>query len=204
MIRRLFVIAAAFSLMGCAVFTKVFAPTSTPIPTSTPTLSPEAVEKEEYAVYSALIGINYPAELIVIRDHTSPGLESGGLDETMEYIQEEMSIEQELVDSFKARNDQSYPLDDAFTLKAKVILVSDADLHDIFNAQSGWDEFYKQYPDSQGEMTLSRVGFNHDMTEALVYVGNQSYYLAGAGWYVWLVKVNGAWEIKQQVMSWIS
>ncbi len=46
----------------------------------------------------------------------------------------------------------------------------------------------KRYPNSQGTMTLSRVGFNRNIKQALVYVGNQEGFLAGAGYYVLLVK----------------
>jgi len=38
----------------------------------------------------------------------------------------------------------------------------------------------------------------------LVYVGTLSHWLAGAGYIVLLKKVNGAWIVDQQVMTWIS
>jgi hypothetical protein len=70
--------------------------------------------------------------------------------------------------------------------------------------QDGWQLFYEQYPDAPGITTLSRVGFNYAFDQALVYVGTLSHYLAGAGYYVLLKKVNGSWIVDQQVMSWIS
>lgn len=53
-------------------------------------------------------------------------------------------------------------------------------------------------------MTLSRVGFNSDRTRALVYVGNQSHWLTGAGFYLVLVKTKGGWSVEHEFMSWIS
>ena len=51
---------------------------------------------------------------------------------------------------------------------------------------------------------ISQVGFNETLDQALVYVGTMSHWLAGAGYYVLLNKVNGAWIVDQQVMTWIS
>jgi len=62
----------------------------------------------------------------------------------------------------------------------------------------------KRYPNSQGTMTLSGVGFNRNINQALVYVGNPEGFLAGAGYYVLLVKEKGTWVIKQKLMTWIS
>ena len=53
-------------------------------------------------------------------------------------------------------------------------------------------------------MTLSRVGFNQDQTQALVYIGNQEGPLSGAGYIVLLNKQFGNWELKQKIMVWIS
>jgi len=50
----------------------------------------------------------------------------------------------------------------------------------------------------------ARVGFNTENDKALVYVGNSEGGLAGAGYYILLVKENGAWVIKEEVMTWIS
>lgn len=42
------------------------------------------------------------------------------------------------------------------------------------------------------------------MTKALVYVGNQYHWLAGTGYYYFLEKVDGAWQIINELMIWIS
>ena len=76
---------------------------------------------------------------------------------------------------------------------------------DIFDdSVNGWEEFYRRYPDSPGITTLSRVGFNRERTEALVYMGAQLHYLAGAGNLYRLEKQDGVWKIVEKVMLWIS
>jgi hypothetical protein len=64
--------------------------------------------------------------------------------------------------------------------------------------------FYERYPNTPGITTLSRVGFNEPLDQALVYIGTMSHWKAGVGYYVLLSKVNGSWLVEQQVMTWIS
>jgi hypothetical protein len=75
---------------------------------------------------------------------------------------------------------------------------------EIFKDGGSWNEFYTGYPDSQGIMTISRVGFNREQDQALVYVGNQSDGKAGAGYCVLLTKENGVWTVQGKVMIWVS
>ena len=80
-------------------------------------------------------------------------------------------------------------------------LLSQASKNQIFSQnQSGWDIFYNHYPQAPGITTLSRVGFDAALDQALVYIGTQSNWLAGSGYYILLKKVNGAWSIDQRVM----
>jgi hypothetical protein len=185
-------------------------PTATPIPSTataippTPTLDTKA---EEYVVYVVLLAATYPSDLtIVIRDHTSTSYESPdeGLKKTLDYIKKQMpTIAADTLENFEAINQQEYPLVHSFA-GYHCVLVSDNEMKEIFSTDEGWDKFYKLYPHSQGHMTLSRVGFNRDMNQALVYVGNVSDLTVDAGYYVLLQKINGHWYIQNQVNTWIS
>jgi hypothetical protein len=75
---------------------------------------------------------------------------------------------------------------------------------EIFGNYSGWGLFYRIYPDSQGVMTLSGIGFNQNATQALAYVGNQMHWASGAGYYVLLSKEDDRWIIKHQKTAWIA
>jgi len=162
--------------------------------------------EEELAVYASLLE-GYAAELIVITDKTGLDIVSGEeeLDETLDYVKQGMpELEQETIDDFKNKNKESYSLKEDMDIGVDYLLISEEEIENIFQSATGWDDFYEKYPNSQGTMTLSKVGFNSEKDQALVYVGNQSHWLAGAGYYVLLVKENGDWIVKESIMTWIS
>jgi hypothetical protein len=67
-----------------------------------------------------------------------------------------------------------------------------------------WGKFYLKYPKSQGIMSLSRVGFNRGLDRALVYIGNQSGGKTGVGYYVFMVKQDGGWQVNGRTAAWVS
>jgi hypothetical protein len=114
-------------------------------------------------------------------------------------------VAQATVDSFRSRNEAAHPFPPDLDLGVPYSLLSQDQRNQIFGQnQSGWEVFYANYPNSPGITTLSRAGFNAAFDQALVYVGTQSNWLAGAGYYILMKKVNGAWTIDQRVMTWIS
>jgi hypothetical protein len=191
----LFIMVVGF---GCRAFT----PGATPKPLPDP-------EVETYRVYSALIEARYVAntnvERIVIQDQTSL-FGSDDLEARLKDVQQAFKLKRDILDSFKAQNQTAQPLIDSFKLSVEVVLVSQDELQKMFAdpQKDGWETFYEQYPNSQGRMELSGVGFNKDMTQALVYVGNMSYSLAGAGYYYLLENQDGTWVVINETMVWIS
>ena len=79
----------------------------------------------------------------------------------------------------------------------KVVFLSQQEEKSLFSARrekhDGWDKFYTKYPKSPGIITLSRIGFNHDGTMAMIYLGWQGGWLAGEGQIYVLRKQNGKW-----------
>lgn len=168
--------------------------------------------KEVYAVYSALIKADYTEgyimtenseiisgtlQFIVIEDHTS---RPGSVD--MDLILKKLpATEQETLNNFQAKRLQQLPLADLFDLNVKVVLLSEEEDDKYFKDRDlweGWIDFYRTYPYSQGVMALSRVGFNSEMNQALVFVWNASEPERGAGLYVLLTKKAGVWEIQEE------
>jgi hypothetical protein len=164
------------------------------------------IEAEEYAVYSAIINDRFETLVIVVEDHTVcvsfPGKE---LSETLQGIYQDMpATQQETFDDFLVKNEQSYPLNHCFNIRGRVFLVSREKLGRIFESDYGWLIFYMRYPFSQGIAAVSRVGFNEDMDQALIYFKNSSGSLSGAGYYMLLTKKEGVWYIEDERMIWIS
>jgi len=170
-----------------------------------PTPGPAEIEAEEYAVYAALIEAEYlPGPgLIVLENRTEAGMDQD-LERMLERINEKMpGIAAETLGSFRLRNAETVTLTNRLSLSVPYVLIDEQEMKEIF-AEGGWDLFYERYPHSQGVMSLSRVGFNSDLTQALVYVGNWSHWVVGAGYYVLLAKERSVWVVRDKVMVWIS
>ena len=196
MFNKLFLAFTVLSLVAC---------TGTPAPVSTP--SAGQMDTEEQAVYAALLGNLYSASSYVIMDTTATGPAGvGDTASTLDRIMQDMrAVDLETADSFRVRNDAAYPVRPDMDLGSGYVLLSQGEMSQIFSQnRDGWQLFYEQYPDAPGITTLSRVGFNNTLDQALVYVGTMSHWLAGAGYYILLKKVNGSWIVDQQVMTWIS
>jgi len=173
-----------------------------------------ALRNEEYSVYAALIDTGFSLiegryirdeiQLIVIIDHTYGCEPDEDLNEVLEWVGQKMPLtEKETLDNFQLKNAESHPLGDYFNLTVEVVLVSIEEIREIFQEDNGWKEFYATYPFSQGIMTLSRVGFNAEMDQALLYVEDEWDDCIGSGHYILFTKENGVWTIQSWVISWI-
>jgi hypothetical protein len=172
-----------------------------------PTLSTQQIGLEEEAVYAAVLKSLYDAPSYVLTSTTAT--DQGGIDNTVQilsYVLGNMhDVSPETEASFQERNAGVISLPTDLDLGVPYSLLSRADMTAIFGQnQDGWQVFYEKYPDAPGITSISRAGFNASLDQSLVYVGTQSQYLAGAGYYLLLKKVNGAWVIDQQVMTWVS
>jgi hypothetical protein len=175
------------------------------VPVSTP--STEQLNVEEQAVYVALFQMLYSTQTYVIMDTTATSpVGVGDLASTLDRIVQDMrGLDPRTADNFRFRNETAHPVRPDMELGSGYVLLSQSEMSQMFSPnRDGWQVFYEQYPDAPGITTLSRAGFNNTFDQALVYIGTMSHYLAGAGYYVLLNKVNGAWMIDQQVMTWIS
>lgn len=177
------------------------------VPSPTPTPSSGQIDLEQQAVYAALLHSLYSSSNFVIMDTTATS--PGGVEDTSSIIdnilQNMHGVDAVTGDSFRVRNNASYPVSPRMDLGTPYVLLTRDQMTRLFNQnQDGWQLFYEQYPGALGITTISQVGFNASFDQALVYVGTMSHWLAGAGYFVLLNKVNGAWVVDQQVMSWIS
>ncbi len=96
-----------------------------------------------------------------------------------------------------------YPINREMKFDLPHVLISNKEIDRILN-HGGWDDFYERYPDCRGIVWLSRVGFNSNRSQALLYFGNQYTEYAGEGYLILLTKMNGAWKVAAQVTVWIS
>ncbi len=196
---------------GLAVFLLFSSCTILPGSQNQATRTSQDTSNLEYAIYSTYIESQYTGEdvrQIVMLATTGNDFSASDVKDRMAYVKEQLpELSADTRADFLAKVDQPVTLKaESFNLSVPVTLISEEERTALFQNTQGnaWEAFYQKYPNSQGIMTLSRVGFNKNLDQALLYVGNQSHYLAGAGFYVLLERTNSGWVIIKSTMSWIS
>ena len=175
-----------------------------------------ALTADESGVYAAIFTEIFQATAdtqIMLLDHTSVGVPPGmwavtsvqGPD-TGKFITQ---VSTETRQDYQAKNKQSVRLAGECKLAPRCEFDNVVALTGIVGAEKdkmekGWKEFDKRFPNAPGIFVVSRIGFNHDRTEALAYAGRSCGKLCGNGYYVRLVKREGAWAVAGQTTIWIA
>ncbi len=166
------------------------------------------IEDEEYKVYTAVLQqmdyINSNIELFVIEEWTSNRYLFD--DFWIDFFKKEtkVGLNTSLIKNYQQKNIMIYRLQNNFSITQNVVLISYQQLHEIFDRGGWWDEFYDRYPNSTGIIELSRVGFDNNRTQAILYFGNQAGGKAGIGYFILLYKNMDEWIIYKKVLIWIS
>ena len=174
-------------------------------------------ETEEAAVYSALIDRMKEGErggLVVVQDQTVRGnqnYEDASEDYNLDLIFASLKrdfprADRETLESFHANNRQLHPIEYPFLphIKYKLISQQEVERFSYREAGSWWETFYQNYPGADGFFVLSKIGFNREMNQALVYRVFACGSTCGFGSYVLLVKEAGVWRIRSEAGNWIS
>ena len=171
------------------------------------------IEREEYAVYSAMI-IDYVDEergVMVIANPTVRRDEPWTV-KTLEFYSTDLKtyitaanapvVAQETLDDFLRRNKSNRWLTPKFEIDRKYVLVDYREITKLASdmghpntAPEEWKPFFKEYPESHGFISLSRVGFNQQMDQALVHVGWRCPSLCGHWSFLLLAKKDGVWKV---------
>lgn len=181
---------------------------------------PNLQESEEAAVYSTLIEQSAPyyhavgTPLVVIQDQTIRGDhilagsdEYESLDTIFAALKRDSPLAQRAtLDSFREANDHSYPmLKHPFLARIRSKLISRQEVEEASRHYGRWWEtFHRKYPDAAGFFMLSKVGFNPEMNQAIVYRAFACGDTCGHGSYLFLIKEGEVWTIKAQAGQWVS
>jgi hypothetical protein len=204
--RRFIWLSLLISLFSSHIFVshaKPFASSGTQSPTSQ-----DAPDADEYSVYAALLKemfIRKETKQLVIKKLTT-------IDEFSTEAPKQTngfsSLSQQAINDFKTKNKQAYELNDQFKLDVKINFIRSDELNKLFQTrnsqQDGWMIFNQQYPTAYAIITLSRVGFNKERNQALIFVAFGCGWLCGEGNYILLTKKDGMWKIEAKSMTWIS
>ena len=110
------------------------------------------------------------------------------------------------LDSLRAANRERQQLPPCLGAASYAIIPTDT-LKSLFSKatrQTGWDRFYTAYVNAAGFTGLSRVSFNGDSTEAVVYVAHHAHWLNGRGDVLRLRRVDGQWTVMDRRVVWQS
>ncbi len=167
---------------------------------SMPTASRQDIKEldvlsKEYAVYSAILSdprfINEQYKVAVISSQTKFYHHDDVILRNMP------ELKQETVNDIQEKNRESAQLSYQFNLRIPYKLLSEQESNEYF-LNDNWHEYYANNPAASSLIGLSRVGFNYDGTQALVYVC--SFY---HGEFVLLEKKDGLWKIKDRNDVWV-
>ena len=110
----------------------------------------------------------------------------------------------DLTPAYQARNEEPAKLKELFKLSADYVLVSKKKGLGLLAKDEGETKhFSKAYPGSEtvGLVGLSRVGFNADHTQALLYAVHWCGSGCGDGMFVLLRKANNQWNIRYETIA---
>jgi hypothetical protein len=177
----------------------------------------DVVSLEEYKVYADLM--NHPKSktwlpildlrhgTVVIEEMTSPRKKwSDSSFSRLERASPPGKLDPGLMDDLNRKNNRAYKIESRFpkSTPQEVDMIPAEVLDEMFGKNDGWRTFYRRYPKAGGILTLSRVGFNHEKTAALLYAGVQSDWLAGAGYLILFEKQSDKWVVTKRESVWIS
>lgn len=179
---------------------------------------PTAWDDEEYAVYSALIekefieasreerstfdGSDLSVRLVVIEDYTDAVMmhkrakfEYWIFPESLLKTHFLLFLWQRTNLDFAIKNRRSYRLENKLKLTQPYTLLPMGVANRKYSEMS---------PNAAGPLVFSRVGFNWKKDRAIVYYDSGPDFFGGSGWYVFLSKKDGVWQVDERKNAWIS
>ena len=171
----------------------------------------ELITAEEYEILGFLLDFisEGETECLVLQDETENDFVTGNISLFQKQEEDLKAIPPVLMLDFVSKNMKSWPLEEEkLKTERKLLLQSPAQLEKAFEIEgktgSGWEAFYKKYPESDGQTVVSRAGFDPGKKEALVYIAGMHDYLCAEGNLYHLKKSDGKWQLSDIIPLWIS
>jgi hypothetical protein len=164
---------------------------------------------DEYRVYEAVLAecsLGFGQKTHLIRDRTALAVDDYDREEEFLYIQNAFAgLRQETLSDFKAKSLNSYPIKPYMLGNYQYRLIGHNEIVELFRYKDGFSRFKHRYPEAEGLITFSRVGFNRYKSQALLCVSSQWGDFSGAGVYFLLDKDDlGLWKVTQRQRVWHS
>lgn len=168
----------------------------------------DKLDDNEYQIYSLILNEEFTSNDLVVTQKTSKSNFSLTNDSFQPLKTEFTNINATIFTALVDNNVLAYNLENKFTVPTKkTTLISYEELLYFFNSKDinqGWSNFYRKYPNSNGTIEMSRVGFNSDKSQAIVAVGHYYGSLGADGLLIYLTKEQNSWRIIKTINSWVS
>ena len=167
---------------------------------------PNGTIADEQEVLTVCLARLHLGERQVVRSMTRSGLQMPGGDERMlSCIRENLDgLREETLADFLAKNREQHPVESDFNPGGRLVCVGVEEFEHIFRDGDGWTRFREEFPDSDGTLRFSRVGLAQDVTQAILYAGQQFDWNVGSGGFWLFSKTDGAWAESGRLGNWIS
>ncbi len=170
------------------------------------------LDSNEYQIYSLILNEKFTfLNDLVVEQKTSKST-SITISFANDYYQplktEFPNLDATIFTTLVGSNVLAYNLDNKFTTPTKTItLISSEELLYLFNSKDvnqGWSDFNRKYPNSNGIIEMSRVGFSPDKSQAIVAVEHHYGSLGADGLLIYLTKEQNSWRIIKTINPWTS
>ena len=174
-----------------------------------PLKTSDNLDESDYRLYSLVMEELFPEpENLVVIQPTMAVSPSRANDYMQSMKEGYPEMDTTLFSGYIQANDSVYYFENKFSVAPRqVILVSLVEIQHIFNYEefnTGWEEFYRRYPNSGGTLSFSRIGYNTDNTQAMMELGNKYDGLGGQGYMIFLKFTDGEWTIAKINYTWVS
>ena len=153
--------------------------------------------REEYEVYSAILANEKREDdVLIVSEDTTIGLIADATD----LNQETSVLTEDIIQDFNSKIKKQHKLENNFSIKNKVVLLGEKESRE----NNGSRTLFTKYPKARAILSFSRVGFNTNRTQALVYFTSWCNPLCGRGDFIFLQKVDGKWTVEREIGLWVS
>jgi hypothetical protein len=160
---------------------------------------------DEREVLAVCLDQLYLGDEQVVRSLTRSGLHRPTEARTISYVRDNFEgLDEETLDDFLAKNREQHPVEPDLNPGGRLICVDDKEFEHIFRDGEGWERFRRTFPESDGTLRFSRVGLDWDMTQAMLYAGQQFDWNVGSGGFWLFLNTDGAWVASGRLGTWIS
>jgi hypothetical protein len=149
---------------------------------------------DEQEALTACFAQLHLGERQVVRSMTRSGLQVPGDERMLSYLRENLEgLDEEALTDFLAKNREQYPIGPDLNPGGRLVCVGDEEFEHNFRDGDGWARFRREFPESDGTLRFSRVGLDGDLTQAILYAGQQFDWNVGSGGFWLFSKLDGEW-----------